>query len=141
MPMPRILAIDYGTKRTGLAVTDPNKIIATALDTVHSAKVIEYLKAYLQNEIVECFVVGEPKQMNNTPSEITPHINAFIKKLNAEFPEIPVRRVDERFTSKMAMQSMLVDGSTKADRANKGLIDQRSAVIILQSYLESKSDL
>jgi putative Holliday junction resolvase len=139
--MPRILAIDYGTKRTGLAVTDPNKIIATALDTVHSAKLIEYLKTYLQNEIVECFVVGEPRQMNNTPSEITPQINAFINKLKIVFPGIPVKRVDERFTSKIAMQSMLIDGSKKSDRANKGLIDQRSAVIILQSYLESNSDL
>src|SRR4249919_734899 len=100
--MPRILAIDYGTKRTGLAVIDPNKIIATALDTVHSAKVIDYLKEYIKKETVECIVVGEPKQMNNTPSEITPQINAFIKKLTDAFPDIPLRRVDERFTSKMA---------------------------------------
>jgi putative Holliday junction resolvase len=139
--MPRILAIDYGTKRTGLAVTDPNKIIATALDTVHSAKVIDYIKEYIKKEDVECIVVGEPKQMNNTPSEITPQINVFLKKLTEAFPNIPVRRVDERFTSKMAMQSMLIDGSTRSDRRNKGLIDQRSAVIILQTYLESQSHL
>lgn len=137
--MPRIIAIDYGTKRTGLAVTDPNKIIATALDTIHSAKVIGYLREYLKKEAVECFVVGEPMQMNYTPSEITPQINSFIKKLSEAFPEIPIRRVDERFTSKMAMQSMLVDGSTKSDRRNKELIDQRSAVIMLQSYLENQS--
>jgi putative Holliday junction resolvase len=137
--MPRIIAIDFGTKRTGLAVTDPNKIIATALDTIHSTKVIDYLMEYLKKEPVECFVVGEPMQMNYTPSEITPQINSFIKKLSEAFPEIPIRRVDERFTSKMAMQSMLVDGSTKSDRRNKELIDQRSAVIMLQSYLENPS--
>jgi putative Holliday junction resolvase len=136
--MPRILAIDYGTKRTGLAVTDPNKIIATALDTVSSAKLIDYLRDYLKNETVECFVIGEPKQMNYTPSEITPQIDAFIKKLTVAFPSIPIKRVDERFTSKIAFQSMLVDGSTRADRRNKELIDQRSAVIILQTYLESQ---
>ncbi len=137
--MSRIIAIDYGTKRTGLAVTDPNKIIATALDTIHSTKVIDYLKDYVKREPVECFVVGEPKQMDYTPSEITPHINGFIKKLAEAFPAIPIRRIDERFTSKMAMQSMLVDGSTKSDRRNKELIDQRSAVIMLQSYLENQS--
>ena len=137
--MPRIIAIDYGTKRTGLAVTDPNKIIATALDTVHSAKVIEYLKDYLKREAVEGLVVGEPKQMNNTPSEITPQLNVFLRQLKDAFPDLPIYRVDERFTSKMAMQSMLIDGSTKADRRNKELIDQRSAVIILQTYLDSQS--
>jgi putative Holliday junction resolvase len=137
--MPRIIAIDYGTKRTGLAVTDPNKIIATALDTIHSEKVIEFLTGYLKREPVECFVVGEPRQMDYTPSEITPQINTFIKKLSEAFPLIPIRRVDERFTSKMAFQSMLQDGSKKSDRRKKELIDQRSAVIILQSYLENQS--
>jgi putative holliday junction resolvase len=137
--MPRIIAIDYGTKRTGLAVTDPNKIIATALDTVHSTKVIEYLKEYLKKEAVESFVVGEPRQMDNTPSQITPQLIGFIRKLAEAFPGLPIHRVDERFTSKMAMQSMLIDGSTKADRRNKELIDMRSAVIILQTYLESQS--
>ena len=139
--MSRIIAIDYGTKRTGLAVTDPNKIIATALDTVQSVKVIDFLKEYIRKEPVECFVVGEPMQMNYTPSEITPQINIFLKKLSASFPEIPIRRIDERFTSKIAMQSMLMDGSKKSDRRKKELIDQRSAVIILQSYLENQSHI
>ena len=134
--MARIIAIDYGTKRTGLAVTDPNRIIATALDTVHSSKIIDYLKEYLKNEIVEVFVVGEPRQMDYTPSEITPQIEDFIRKLKIAFPSIPVERIDERFTSKMAAQSMLDNGLKKSDRRKKELIDQRSAVIILQSYME-----
>jgi putative holliday junction resolvase len=130
------MAIDYGTKRIGLAVTDPNRIIATALDTIHPEKIIAYLRKYMEKEQVECFVVGEPLQMNNTPSEITPQINDFIKKLNIAFPDIPIRRIDERFTSKIAAQSMLLDGLKKSERRNKALIDQRSAVIILQTYLE-----
>lgn len=134
--MPRILAIDYGLKRTGLAVTDPHQIIATALETVQSSMLIEYLKKYTEREKVECFVVGEPRQMNNQPSEITPQIESFIKKLKTAFPDMPVNRMDERFTSKMAMQSMLIDGSTKSDRRKKELVDQRSAVIILQSYMD-----
>jgi putative holliday junction resolvase len=134
--MSRILAIDYGTKRVGLAVTDPGQLIATALDTIHSAKVIDYLKKYIEKEAVECFVVGEPRQMNNTPSEITQHVESFIKKLMITFPEIPVKRIDERFTSMMAAQSMLINGMKKSDRRNKELIDQISAVIILQSYME-----
>ena len=132
----RIMAIDYGTKRIGLAVTDPERIIATALDTVHPLKIIAYLKKYLEKEEVECFVVGEPRQMDNTPSSITPHVEDFIRKLKIAFPEIPVKRIDERFTSKIASQSMLLDGLKKSDRRNKALVDQRSAVIILQSYME-----
>ena len=132
----RILAIDYGTKRTGLAVTDPERIIATALDTIHSAKVIEFLKKYMEKEKVEFFVVGEPRQMDNTPSSITPHVEDFIKKLKIAFPDIPVKRIDERFTSKMAFQSMIENGLKKSERRNKEMIDQRSAVIILQSYME-----
>lgn len=134
--MTRILAIDYGTKRVGLAVTDTNRIIATALDTIHSSKVIEYLKKYMETEKVEFFVVGEPRQMDNSPSSITPHVEDFIKKLKIAFPEIAVKRIDERFTSKIASQSMLLDGLKKSDRKNKSLVDQRSAVIILQSYME-----
>ncbi len=130
------MAIDYGTKRIGLAVTDNDKIIATALDTVHPNNIISYLIDYTINEVIECFVIGEPRQMDNTPSEITKHIEDFIKKLSKTFPEIPIKRIDERFTSKIAMQSMLIDGSTKSDRRNKELIDKRSAVIILQSYME-----
>jgi putative Holliday junction resolvase len=139
--MMRIMAIDYGLKRIGLAVTDPNRIIATALDTIHPNKIIEYLKNYLTREEVECFVVGEPKQMDNTPSSISPQIEAFIKILQKNFPGIPVERMDERFTSLIASQSMLMDGLKKSDRRDKSLVDQRSAVIILQSYLEMKKNL
>ncbi len=130
------MAIDYGTKRIGLAVTDPSRIIATALDTIHPVKIIDYLKKYLEKEEVEYFIVGEPRQMNNTPSEITPHVEDFIKKLKIAFPDKEVKRIDERFTSKIAAQSMLLDGSKKSDRRDKSQIDQRSAVIMLQSYLE-----
>ena len=134
--MSRILAIDYGLKRTGIAVTDPGKLIATALDTIQSHKVIEYLKKYLAEESVECFVVGEPRQMNYSPSEITPQIDEFIKRLKITFPSIPVKRMDERFTSRMAMQSMIMSGLKKSDRRKKELVDQVSAVIILQSFME-----
>ncbi len=137
--MARILAIDYGTKRVGLAVTDPGQIIATALDTVHSKDIISYLKAYLSREIVESFVVGEPRQMNNSASEITPQVEQFIRMLKKEFPDIPVYRMDERFTSKMASQALLMSGLKKKDRQDKGLVDRTSAVIILQSYMESKN--
>jgi putative holliday junction resolvase len=134
--MSRIMAIDYGTKRIGLAVTDPERIIATALDTVHSGKVIDYLKNYLQREHVEFFVIGMPRQMNNTPSSAAPFVEEFIRKLYKAFPEIPVKTIDERFTSKIAKESMLLDGTKKSDRRNKELVDQRSAVLILQSYME-----
>jgi len=132
------MAIDYGTKRIGLAVTDPEQIIATALDTIHPVKIIDYLKKYLEKESVECFVVGEPKQMDNSPSSISPQVEDFIKKLKVAFPEIPVKRIDERFTSKIASQSMLMNGLKKSQRRNKELVDQRSAVLILQSYMEMK---
>lgn len=134
--MARIIAIDYGTKRTGLAVTDPGKIIATALDTVNTLTVIDYLKKYAEREVVELFVVGEPVQMNNTPSSITPHVEGFIRRLKTAFPNIPVQRIDERFTSKIAMQSMIANGMKKSDRQNKSLVDQISAVIMLQSFME-----
>ena len=138
--MSRIIAIDYGLKRTGLAVTDPEKIIATALDTVASANVIEYLKKYIEKESVECFVVGEPKQMNNTPSEIAPHVEGFIRRLKTSFPSVPVERIDERFTSMMAQQAILLSGVKKMARRNKDLVDKTSAVIILQSYMEMKKN-
>jgi len=138
--MSRILAIDYGTKRTGLAVTDEEKIIARALDTVPTAKVIEYLKSYIIKENVSMIVIGMPRQMNNTPSTLTPVVEQFIVKLKKTFSEIPVMTVDERFTSKIAMQSMLMDGTKKSERRNKGLVDQRSAVLILQSYMEMQKN-
>lgn len=135
--MARILAIDYGSKRVGLAVTDPLQIIATSLDVVPSYQVIEYLKKYIQAEMVELFVVGEPKRLNNMPAQSAPLVNNFVKQLQKQFPDIPVILHDERFTSKMAFQSMIDSGMKKSERRNKENIDKISAVIILQSYLES----
>lgn len=134
--MGRIIAIDYGKKRVGLAVTDEFQIIATALDTVHSKDIFFYLKDYIKNEKVDCFVVGEPRQMNNTISDSAKFIEPFVKKLKKEFPDIPVERYDERFTSKIAAQTMVSAGLKKKDRQNKALIDKVSAVLILQSYLD-----
>jgi putative Holliday junction resolvase len=130
------MAIDFGTKRTGLAVTDPSRIIATALDTVPSGQVIGYLKTYLKKEDVECFVIGDPRNMDNTPSDVTPQVEEFIRSIEKNFPGIPVRRIDERFTSMIAQHSMLLDGTKKSDRRKKELVDQRSAVLILQTYME-----
>lgn len=135
------MAIDYGTKRVGIAVTDNLKLIATGLTTVHSKDIIEYLKKYLQREQVECFVVGEPKRMDNSASESELHIKPFIQALKKNFPYIPVERMDERFTSKMAFQTMIDSGLKKKDRQNKELVDEISATIILQSFLESKNRL
>jgi putative holliday junction resolvase len=136
--MARILAIDYGTKRVGLAVTDPLQIISTGLDTVHSKDVIEFLKKYTSKEEVECFVVGEPKQMNAEDSQIKPQLDAFVKHLIKAFPLIPVKRYDERFSSMLASQALLMSGAKKKDRQNKELVDMTSAIIILQSYMESR---
>jgi len=133
--MGRILAIDYGLKRVGLAVTDEQQIIATALDTVHSKDVLEYLKNYTKTHAVDCFVIGDPKQMNNQPSEIVKHINPFVKKLRKTFPDMKIDRYDERFTSKLAMDSMIVSGMRKKQRRDKGNVDKISAVLILQSYM------
>ncbi len=133
--MGRILAIDYGKKRVGLAVTDENKIIANGLDTVHSKDVIAYLKNYVSKENVECFVVGEARQMNDEVSESARFIEPFVRLMKKEFPDIPVERADERFTSKMAFQTMLDAGLKKKDRQNKELVDKISATIILQTYL------
>jgi putative Holliday junction resolvase len=135
--MGRILAIDYGQKRTGLAVTDELKMIANPLTTIHSKDVMPFLKDYIAKENVECIVVGEPKQMNNTASESTKFVEPFVKLLMKTFPKIPVKRIDERFTSKMAFQTMIDAGLGKKDRRNKELVDTISATIILQSYLES----
>jgi putative holliday junction resolvase len=134
--MPRILAIDYGTKRVGLAVTDPLKIIATALDTVHSKDIFVFLKTYLETEEVESFVVGMPVNLDGEDTNNTPHVKGFVKNLKKTYPEIPVHLHDERFTSKMALQAMIAGGSSKKDRREKGNIDKISATIILQSYME-----
>ena len=135
----RILAFDYGTKRIGIAVTDPLQIIATGLDTIHPKDIIGYLKKYLSAEQVELFVVGEPKQMDGTASQSAPHIKGFITTLKKNFPEIPVERIDERFTSKMASAVVAQSGFKKTDRQNKERLDTISATIILQTYLEKKS--
>jgi putative Holliday junction resolvase len=134
--MPRILAIDYGAKRTGLAVTDPSKIIASALETVPTEKLLEFLKKYAQNEPIEAFVVGMPKNLDNTPTDGTVYVERFIITLKDTFPEIPIHLHDERFTSKMAVQTMIAGGMKKKNRQIKGNIDKISAVIILQSFME-----
>ncbi|MDD5507926.1 MAG: Holliday junction resolvase RuvX [Bacteroidales bacterium] len=139
--MARILAIDYGRKRTGLAVTDDLQIIASGLTTVPSAETIAFLSGYLSREKVECFVVGLPRQMNNSPSESVVMIESFIRALEKNFPHVPVVQTDERFTSKIAFQTMVSAGLKKKDRQNKGLVDQVSATIILQSYLEARNNI
>ena len=135
----RVLAFDYGTKRIGIAVTDPLQIIATGLDTIHPKDIIAYLKKYLSREQVELFVVGEPKQMNGSPSQSAPQIKGFITTLNKNFPDIPVEQIDERFTSKMASAVVAQSGFKKTDRQNKERLDTISATIILQTYLQKKS--
>lgn len=134
----RLLAIDYGLKRTGLAVTDPMKIIATALETVPSEKLISYLQAYTGREPVERFVLGFPRRLNNQDTEMTPHVRTLEEKLKAVFPSIPVSLIDERFTSSMAKAAMITGGMKKKDRRVKGNVDKISAVLILQSYLASE---
>jgi putative Holliday junction resolvase len=138
--MPRILAIDYGTKRVGLAVTDPYKLIASSLETVHSKDVIQYLKNYTTKEEVDCFVVGLPKRLDGSDSESTKQIENFVNSLRKNFPEVPIERVDERFTSSIATRALLEMGLKKKDRAKKENIDQVSAVLILQTYMEMKSN-
>lgn len=136
--MGRVVALDYGHKRTGIAVTDPLKLIASGLTTVATNDLIMFLKQYSSQEPIDLFVVGEPKQMNNTPSESEGYIQSFLKLLTAEFPSVPIRRIDERFTSKMALRAMIDGGISKIKRQNKGLVDEISATLILQSYLNQK---
>ena len=133
--MARILAIDYGKKRTGIAVTDEFQIIASGLTTVPTKELYPFLKDYTNNEKVELFLVGEPKQMNNSASESEALIVPFLDELIKMFPSIPIKRIDERFTSKMAFQTMIDSGLKKKQRQNKALVDEISATIILQSYL------
>ena len=134
--MARILAIDYGKKRVGLAVTDPLKKIANGLATVSTVNIWDYLENYLGKEKIECIVVGYPRQLNNKPSDACKYINPFIKKLKKTYSDIAVKLMDERFTSKLALQVMLESGLKKKARQNKELVDTISATIILQSYLE-----
>ena len=136
--MAKILAIDYGQKRTGLAVTDDMQIIASGLTTVSTSSLLDFLKSYFEKEEVEMVVVGEPKQRDNTPSQSEQYIQEFLSKFTATFPTMPVTRVDERFTSKMAFQTMIDSGLKKKQRRNKALVDEISATIILQSYLYHK---
>ena len=136
--MARILAIDFGEKRTGIAVTDELQIIASGLTTVETKELLQFLKEYTSKQAVELFIIGEPKQMNNTVSESEKHILPFLKSLEKQIPTIPILRVDERFTSKMAFQTMIDSGLKKKQRRNKALVDEISATIILQSYLYSK---
>lgn len=136
--MPRILAIDYGQKRTGIAVTDDLQIIGSGLTTIPSETVIAFLKDYFAKENVVKVLIGEPKQMNGQPSESAPIIEAFVVKFKTAFPDMPLERVDERFTSKMAFQTMIDSGLKKKQRQNKALIDEISATIMLQDYLSRK---
>ncbi len=136
--MGRIIAIDYGEKRIGIAVTDELQIIASGLTTVETDKIFDFLENYLKTEEVELFLIGEPKQMNYKPSESERFILPFIEKLQTKFSDIPIKRVDERFTSKMAFQTLIDSGLKKKKRQNKALLDEISATIILQSYLYNK---
>jgi putative Holliday junction resolvase len=137
--MGRILAFDYGRKRIGLAVTDPMQIIASPLTTVSPSEIESFLQDYLKKEIVDEFVVGYPVQLNNTPSESVKYINPFLKRLGKMFPDKPLHLVDERFTSKIALQTMIAGGVKKKDRRDKTLADKISASLILQSFLEKRN--
>ena len=134
--MSRILAIDYGLKRTGLAVTDPLKIIATGLTTIESKQLISFLKNYFSKEQVELIIIGEPKNLDDSDTHATQLVRNIIKELEKNFPSIPVRTVDERFTSKMASRAMLEMGLKKKQRQNKALVDEIAATIMLQEYLK-----
>ncbi len=131
----RVLALDYGKKRTGIAATDELQLIASGLTTVATPELLGFLKEYMAEEKIACIVVGEPRQMDNTPSESEALIQPFIKELSKNFPQIPIERQDERFTSKMAVQTMIEGGVKKMKRRNKALVDEISATLILQAYL------
>lgn len=135
--MPRILSIDYGLKRTGLAVTDPLQIIATGLTTVDSKELISFLKNYFNKEQVELIIIGEPKNLDDSDTHATPLVEKCIKDLQKNFPDIPVKKVDERFSSKMASQAMIDMGMKKKQRRNKRLIDEIAATILLQEYIRN----
>ncbi len=136
--MPRIVAIDYGVKRTGIAVTDELQIIASGLTTIPSDTVLTFLKDYFAKESVSKVLIGEPKQMNGLPSESAPIIEKFVNDFTQTFPDMKVERVDERFTSKMAFQTMIDSGLSKKQRQNKALVDEIAATILLQDYLSRK---
>lgn len=133
--MGRILALDYGTKRTGVAVTDELQIIASGLTTVNTDELMQFLEDYFASENVELMLVGEPTQKDNSPSESEAYIQEFLKEFSKKFPGMEVKRVDERYTSKMAVQTMIDSGLKKKKRRNKALVDEISATLILQTYL------
>ncbi|MEL7120374.1 MAG: Holliday junction resolvase RuvX [Bacteroidota bacterium] len=137
--MARILAIDYGTKRTGIAVSDPLQIIASGLDTVPTENLLDFLTNYMESEEVETIVIGEPFHLDGTPAQIAPLIYQFIDKLKVKFPHLPVEKVDERFTSEEAKQVILRSGVKKKKRRDKSLIDKVSAVLILQTFMDKKN--
>ena len=137
--MARIICIDYGLKRTGLAVTDPLQIIATGLTTVHSKELIPFLKNYFQKGPVELIIIGEPKNWDDSDTHATPLVEQCIRDLQKNFPAIPIKKVDERFTSKMAKDAMLEMGMKKKDRRKKELVDEIAATIMLQEYLRANS--
>lgn len=134
------MAIDYGSKRVGIAVTDELQLIANGLTTVHSADLFDFLTNYFEKENVEEVVVGEPKRLNNTPSQSAELVNAFIKQFKKKFPNIKLSSIDERYTSKIAQKTILSAGAKKKQRQNKALVDQVSATIILQSYMDLKEN-
>ena len=133
------MALDCGTKRTGVAVTDELQIIASGLTTVKTKDLLSFLNNYMKTGQVECLVIGKPKQMDNSESESEPFIQALIKRISKEFPNLEIDRVDERFTSKLAVQTMIDSGLKKKKRQDKTLVDEISATLILQNYLECKS--
>lgn len=137
----RIIAIDYGTKRTGLAVTDPGQMIASPMETVPTHELMSYLQAYFEKERVDLLVVGHPRQMDHSDSESMKQIRFFVGAFKKRFPEIPVEWMDERFTSRLAMDAMITGGMKKSERKVKGNVDRISAALILQSFLERRNNL
>jgi len=134
----KALGIDYGTKRTGIAITDAMQIIASGLTTVATHTLDDFISNLVQKESIECFVVGDPKSLDGTATDSTGHINGFVKRIKQTYPDIPIHQIDERFTSKIAKQSILASGAKKKVRQNKALVDQVSATILLQNYLDYK---
>lgn len=141
MRMGRILSIDYGRKRTGLAVTDTMQIVATGLGTIPTHTLMDFLKGYMKENVVDMVIIGLPKQMNYTPSESMKYITPFVNRLSKEIPELKIEMYDERFTSKIAQKALIMGGAKRSQRQNKEIIDEMSAVIILNDYLESNKNI
>ena len=139
--MGRILGIDYGNKRIGIAVTDPLQLFASPLTTISPSDFDSFMEKYLRTEKVDSFVIGYPRQLNNLPSESVKYIDPFVKKIRKKYPEIAVHFIDERFTSQIAMRSMIDGGVRKSERQDKSMVDRISASIILQSYLDTRSNM